>query len=68
MTITETEAAPETSGAAPGPGRLKRAGTDGRCSWILWGAEGSGRCPEYATDTVKGKLYCSPHADRAADI
>lgn len=71
--MTLTEVRPETSGGAPAPGRLKHAGTDDRCSWIVWGLEAvqlgyTGRCPDPATDTVKGKTYCSPHADKAAGI
>lgn len=58
------ETLPQPAGIAPSQ-RPKYAGTDDQCSFH----DHLGiRCVETATDTVQGKLYCSPHADLVAGI
>lgn len=63
----DTQTAP--SGIDPSTRRLGH-GVDDQCSWSEWSfmSMRMERCQETATDTVGGKLYCSPHADRAAGI
>lgn len=63
MTLTETE--PMPSGIGPGRDRPKYAGTDDRCAYRDYE---NVRCVEAATDTVRGELYCGPHADLMAGI
>lgn len=68
MTITEEHPVP--AGAGPGSDPPKHAGTDDRCSWEEWDALRlkAQRCHKTGTDTVRGLLYCSPHADLAAGM
>lgn len=74
-----TELLPAPAGTDRDPARTA-VGADDRCrgplchlSWCPWPACGcliteDSRCKRAATDTVNGKLLCSPHAAKATGL